>query len=98
MSKDKEFMSTVPSSIELPEVLEWGNQTHVHQKDGFFSFSIEDFILALENSSEFHDNPTYETMEKVCQELVSESIRNFRKESTYCIRHVLPQFLKEEFK
>jgi hypothetical protein len=87
---EREFMQSVPDSIML-------DHKYIAHDDNIFNLNMNDFILDLENSSEFYHDRTKETMEKVLNQLVKEQIEVLKNDAAWYIKNVMPIFLKGEF-
>jgi hypothetical protein len=93
----KEFMDSVLDHVGF---IDGKTKTvqKIHKNDGIFTFTVEDFINALNNSSEFMECPTREVMKKVCQKEVDNCIKNFKQLAGWYIDEAMPMFMVNELK
>ena len=93
-----EWFSTVPDTVVVPEKIEWSGSRIVCDNDTIHAYTLNNLLLSLQCSSEFHNNPTPENLERVAKQLLNDAIDTMRQDGLYYIKHVLPLFLKKELK
>jgi hypothetical protein len=84
-------------SLPLSVIVNDGEEHIVSDDETVFSVTVKDFILVLENSSEFYKNPTEEIMIKVLKEFIRDAIGTLVLDADWYIRKAMPIFLEKEF-
>jgi hypothetical protein len=92
----REFMSNLPGSVTTED--EDNGSKNIGDDDTVACLTIQDFMMTLQCSSEFHKNPTQATMEKVLRECVSEHIQTLLQDSRWYIKNAMPLFLVKDLK
>jgi hypothetical protein len=89
------FMTKIPYSVVVRD----NNGIHnVGDDDTVFCLTIQDFMVELQNSREFYENPAEDVMIKVLTKYMAGQIYTLRVESNWYIRKAMPVFMRNNFK
>lgn len=91
----REFMTGIPSYVRVDD---GAMACMVDDDETIHNLSVQGFLMTLQDSREFHDNPTQEVMKNVLNTFIKESIVKLTQDAEWYITWAMPLFLTKDLK